>query len=146
VSEDYPILHISYMVPDSGGAHRYRTATDEEVAQHPIVRAAIERAESAEATVVDRNAEIVRLLEVEALWSKACDVARRYCPVPVGRSHFDPGIPLLAKRTAAAEADRDAWKERAERARAWIVYAASCGDWLNPPGAALSDDPPEVMR
>ena len=51
--------------------------------------------------------DIGRLLDVQSRWVKACDVAREHCPVDVGRSHIDPGIPRLAKRAREAEGQRD---------------------------------------
>lgn len=47
--------------------------------------------------------DIGRLQNVERLWSQACDIARRHCPVDVGRSHIRDGIPAMAKRAESAE-------------------------------------------
>jgi len=55
------------------------------------------------------TADVRRLLEVEQRWTQACEIAREHCPVDVGESHIRQGIPALAKRHAAARAERDVW-------------------------------------
>jgi hypothetical protein len=48
------------------------------------------------------------LLQYQEAWLDACGVARKYCPVElVGDSYINDGIPLLAKRAADAEKERD---------------------------------------
>jgi len=48
------------------------------------------------------------LLQYKEAWLDACGVARKYCPVElVGDSYILDGIPLLAKRAADAEKERD---------------------------------------
>jgi hypothetical protein len=60
-----------------------------------------------------------RLLDdLTKLWHDACEVAREYCPVDVGRSHLKDGIPKLAKRAADAEAERDKLLEKIDAYRA----------------------------
>lgn len=41
--------------------------------------------------------EVHRLFDIRKLWSQACDIARTNCPVGVGQSHFQDGIPKLRK-------------------------------------------------
>jgi hypothetical protein len=60
--------------------------------------------------------DVGRLLDVQKLWVAACKLVRVHCPVEAGESHIQQGIPRLAKRVGAAEAD--AKQLRAEAAEA----------------------------
>jgi hypothetical protein len=102
--------------------------------------------------------DIGRLLDVQSRWVKACDVAREHCPVDVGRSHIDPGIPRLAKRAREAEGQRDrAHTLLMEAVEALVIsedhgfleYQRENGDWVetvdlyNRIREALADEPPK---
>lgn len=62
------------------------------------------------------------LTDLTKMWSEACEIARQYCPVDVGRNHIKEGIPRLAKRAADAEAERDKLRAQIE------VYKDDCRD------------------
>lgn len=64
--------------------------------------AAERRAESerARAEAADRAYE-----DLDRMWSEACEVAAKHCPVEVGESHIRQGIPRLAARAERAEAE-----------------------------------------
>jgi hypothetical protein len=90
--------------------------------------------------------DIRRLLDVQKRWMKACDVVREHCPVDVGRSYFDPGIPLLAKRAKKAEEQRN-------RARAVVLHirhlkSAAVSDIFSVEDLdiALADEPPKEKK
>jgi hypothetical protein len=102
--------------------------------------------------------DIGRLLDVQSRWVKACDVAREHCPVDVGRSHIDPGIPRLAKRAREAEGQRDrAHTLLMEAVEALVIsedhgfleYQRENGDWVQTMDLyerirkALADEPPK---
>lgn len=69
-----------------------------------------EHVDPVQAIIVD----IHRLLDVQKLWSQACDIARSNCPVSVGLSHIRDGIPKLRR-------ERDELQREVEELRKRLV-------------------------
>lgn len=93
-----------------------------------------------------------RLLhDLTRMWSDACEVARKYCPVEVGRDHLKDGIPRLAKRAAEAEAERDKLRKQIEDYKndclnvGSIHWAFSGDDYLKPLREVLNEKPYEEL-
>lgn len=145
MSEDHPILYVECWGPEQG-PHRFEVASDEQVAQHPIVRAALasanEKTEHYEAArkllrvtegmcLETRNNLDTAIARSEKAEARASELA-----IEAGRAS------MYLERFREAEEQRD-------RARALLHVVADAGPFnalaviCDGLAAALADEPPK---
>jgi hypothetical protein len=118
------------------------------VAELASEREARKKAEAALVTAKHDTAEtLAALIRAESVISRSAEVEG----AAIGRADMAQHGMYLAvvqrdQAIARAERAEAALARRTierDRAREWVLFAASCGDWLNSPIDALADEPEE---